>query len=337
MSAQPLSHHQILSLAEPFARRGLHVDLAASNRLERKIAFKPTTVESAPDGVGVLVETYHVDALAGGRSRIVRKLKTAQHDLHASVTFETEDSGACIDRLARVPADQFFARVRDGFVAFHFVFDGDTLADGSASDQPHLVRAEAHCGGTTLDVLMPEVRGYPADVTVTDPLSTLVMLDDDLLQVLGRRWGRLETRASSRGNAWRSTLKVARREPERTDQAIGDITYLVAHIASVLSQPPTAYHTDFWQQRWQVTARRAVPLLATFGLIGVGLLATKIPWVHGSALQMLVFNSPPLLLIALFSMRELPRIEIPRWPRASDLASWRKPLPASLLSERNAA
>ena len=38
---QPLTHHQIIGLVEPFSRRARHVDMAASNRQERRIVFKP--------------------------------------------------------------------------------------------------------------------------------------------------------------------------------------------------------------------------------------------------------------------------------------------------------
>ena len=43
-------------------------------------------------------------------------------------------------------------------------------------------------------------------------------------------------------------------------------------------------------------------------------------------IRMLMFHSPPLLLIAFFCMRELPRIEIPPLPRRSFALRW---LPAA--------
>jgi len=46
MSVTPLTHHQILSVVEPFSRVSHHVDLAASDRLARKLVFK--TVELDP-------------------------------------------------------------------------------------------------------------------------------------------------------------------------------------------------------------------------------------------------------------------------------------------------
>jgi hypothetical protein len=40
---------------------------------------------------------------------------------------------------------------------------------------------------------------------------------------------------------------------------------------------------------------------------------------------MLIFNAPPLLMVAFFCMREMPRIEIPPWPRRSRATAWRVP------------
>jgi hypothetical protein len=44
---------------------------------------------------------------------------------------------------------------------------------------------------------------------------------------------------------------------------------------------------------------------------------------------MLVFNAPPILLVVCFSLREMPRIELPRWPRPSPLTAWRSAPPGT--------
>ena len=48
MAAPPLTHHDILELAAPFSRRERHVDLAASDRMQRTLLFKP--LEHPGDG-----------------------------------------------------------------------------------------------------------------------------------------------------------------------------------------------------------------------------------------------------------------------------------------------
>jgi hypothetical protein len=48
-----------------------------------------------------------------------------------------------------------------------------------------------------------------------------------------------------------------------------------------------------------------------------------------SALRMLIFNTPPLLMGLFFCMREIPRIVIPPLPRASRANAWRTPPPGA--------
>jgi hypothetical protein len=40
---------------------------------------------------------------------------------------------------------------------------------------------------------------------------------------------------------------------------------------------------------------------------------------------MLIFNEPPLLMVLVFCLRELPSIEIPPWPRRAAAQHWREP------------
>lgn len=48
MSTQPLTHHEIIELVEPFARQGLRIDLAASDRLQRRLRFADIHHAGAP-------------------------------------------------------------------------------------------------------------------------------------------------------------------------------------------------------------------------------------------------------------------------------------------------
>ena len=56
MSSQPLTHHEILRFIEPFSRHGYQADLGASQRLDRRLLFRPT-IHAADDRLGTLVET----------------------------------------------------------------------------------------------------------------------------------------------------------------------------------------------------------------------------------------------------------------------------------------
>ena len=72
MAAQPLSHHEILALVEPFTRRGRRVDLAASDRLARRLAFAPVEHETP-----ALHESLALEHPGPGELRLTRTLRDA--------------------------------------------------------------------------------------------------------------------------------------------------------------------------------------------------------------------------------------------------------------------
>jgi hypothetical protein len=65
-----------------------------------------------------------------------------------------------------------------------------------------------------------------------------------------------------------------------------------------------------------------IPLLSSVVLLAGAAALTFVEIPQGSMIQMLIFNFPPVLLLMLFCMRELPRFEIPPLPRPSDAPSW---------------
>lgn len=103
MSSLPLSHHEILGLIEPFTRCGLHVDLAASNRLTRTLCL--------PDGLQATLAALgsnpaqmlqHFDAVApayqfrfGPGLRIVRNYELEQdwRGVAADITLQPAPNG----------------------------------------------------------------------------------------------------------------------------------------------------------------------------------------------------------------------------------------------------
>ena len=72
MAAPPLTHHDILGLIEPFSRRERHVDLAASDRAERLLRFKPI------DRDGGARETLQLDVFATQGFRLTRTPRLRQ-------------------------------------------------------------------------------------------------------------------------------------------------------------------------------------------------------------------------------------------------------------------
>ena len=86
---QPLTHHEIMSLVAPFARSGRHVDLAASDRPQRRLAFKLVEHAAVVDGLPAdATIVFHCHR--GGRSQAVaeryrRKGYTNLHNLAGGI------------------------------------------------------------------------------------------------------------------------------------------------------------------------------------------------------------------------------------------------------------
>ena len=99
----------------------------------------------------------------------------------------------------------------------------------------------------------------------------------------------------------------------------------VAHLARTLSDAPRRFHERFAATRWAVAFRRSLPVLTGAGLIALAACLPYFNITQESSIRMLIFNAPPVLLILVFCMREIPRIEIPPLPRASKAPSWRAP------------
>jgi hypothetical protein len=120
-------------------------------------------------------------------------------------------------------------------------------------------------------------------------------------------------------------LRVPRREPARSRRIEVRLRETTAHLARTLAEPPRAFHDRLTPARWGVVFRRLIPLLLCAALIAgtFALSFADIP--QDSMLLMMIFNFPPLLLIVVFGMRELPRFEIPPLPRTCSAPSWLAP------------
>jgi hypothetical protein len=324
MASPPLTHHEIFTLVGPFTRRGRHVDLAASDRMERRLAFK--AVEHAGDaaGAGPLRETLHLDHPAPARFRLTRTL--ARDDgLKALLVTDGADNADLLARLEGVaPQTQF--RDGDGFaIAFSH------RVDAAAGDAMRLVLEGAHARAGSLDIAlrMPKVKGFPAELLITAAPGDDIDLPPDLLAVLGWGWSRL-----TRGDrGWACSLKVGGAEPAKSRQAEALVERCAAHLARTLGEAPARFHERFARARWGVAFRRSIPLLVCLGLVAG---AACIPYVNlpqESVFRMLIFNSPPLLMLLVFSMREVPKIEIPPLPRRAAAAAWRTTASAPIPSE----
>ena len=117
---QPLTHHQIIGLVEPFTRRGRHVDLAASNRLERWLVFKPVEHEAG------LRETLKLENAYDGYFRLTRRLHR-DNGLEASLVAEGADAGELLRRIEAVPPQRQFSSGAGFETALSFRLDASNM------------------------------------------------------------------------------------------------------------------------------------------------------------------------------------------------------------------
>jgi len=306
---RPLTHHEILALVEPFTRRGRHVDLAASDRIERRLLFKPV----AHEDLGA-VETLSLEDLRRNVWRLVRSVALTTGET-ARLTAEGDDPGALLARIDNAPLHIHFRRI--GAVTLVRSYRLEVESKTGAVVQI-LAGAEARLDGLTFFVKTSAAKGYPAEIELSPQADPPDDLPEDLLAALGRDWRLLRRRGAS----WVGTLRAPGREPERSRRLEALLETAVAHLAQTLAEPPRVFHEKFVRARWGVALRRMIPLLGAAGLFAGALAMVYIDLPPNSPLALMMFNAPPILLALLFTMQEMPKLEVPPPPRPSAAPSW---------------
>lgn len=307
MEAAPLSHHDVLALAEPFARRGLAVDLGASDRIARRIAFRAREIDASAQGLGQLREGLLLERLPSGTLRLLRTLAHAS-GLEASAEALGSDGAELLDRVGAVPP-QALLRLGDGYVlARHHVVHatGRVFARG-------VVRLD----GLELTMTVSPVRGVAAELRLVETGTVSFALPTDLLAVLGWDWTRL---LRERG-AWRTRLRLRGGSDRRTRNAEVALDRAAEHLARTLAEPPARFHERHRGARLFAMFRRSIPLLTPVALV-VAVLSLPRFDVEASPLWVLMYHVPTLLIALAFLLQELPAFEIPPWPRARREPSW---------------
>jgi hypothetical protein len=325
MALPPLTHHEILELVGPFTRAGRRVDLEASDRIARKLRFKP--VEHAGDVT--LREDLELEHPWRGTYRLTRTL-TPTSGLAATLVVEGPDASALLPVVEAVtPAQQF--RQGDGFtMAYSHLVDQNE----HGKDAPALLtKAVAQVGHLTATVAMPVVKGLAAEVALVDTTKESIDLPDDLLAVIGWDWAPLiET-----DEGWRTKVRLRGSGLKHTRSAQMKIEKTVEHLARTLSDPPARFHERFVTARWWSAVRRSIPVLTCLAIIGAAL-AMPGESIRENNFPVMAFMNLPLLIIGLsFTLQEGSRIEVPAPPRRSKAPSWRRarsqPLPAPASAE----
>jgi hypothetical protein len=315
MSAHPLTHHEILGLIGPFTRRGRHLDLPASDRLARRLVFKPIEHADPAIASSTLIEGLQLEQPEDDTYRLTRTL-ALPCGLQATLQTDGTDPGELLARIEAIPLQRQFQRGAGYAVALCHRLDA--TKGGAVTAPMVLTRAAAHVEGLKLAMKVPAVTGIPADIELEAAPDDSIDLPQDLLAVLGWSWARL-VRV---GKAWTCSLRLRGSGPDRSRDAETKLERTAQHLARTLSEPPPRFHDQRVAARWGVVVRRSIPLLVTVSLIGLAAAVPSMGLSENSVLRMVIFQSPPLLLGLVFCMRELPQIEIPPWPRRPSQSAW---------------
>jgi len=312
---KPLSHHEILGWIEPFARRGRQADLAASDRAARRLAFRPVEHPATAPDAPALHEQLELESREEGEFRLVRRV-TLPGGLVATLGAEGADAEALLAAIEAIPAAR---QVATG-PGFTIALDHE-LETGAAESAARLrfTRAVARLDGFELTLALPMTqKGVPAALELRALPARPVEIPPDLLAVLGWSW----TRLTAFSDHWRGELRLRGRGLERSRAAEARLREAALHLAATFAESPARFHERHRAARWRVTLRRAVPLLVCLALMAGAAAVPKLRLEQDAELRMLLFNAPPLLLIVMFCLPEMPRIEFPPLPRRLNAPSW---------------
>ena len=316
----PLSHHEILGLVEPFTRTGRHVNLAASDRAARRLSFKPVDHPATPEQPA-LQELLQLECPPTGTPRLTRTLHLPG-GLQAVLSVEGGTPAELLARVAAVPLPRQYLHGPGLLVAKTLRFEQRT-AEPDAAAPLLLSQATAHLDGLVMRFKLSPVKGISGEIELESTDGESLVLPDDLLAVLGWSWARLVKRQTG----WTTRLRLRGEGYKRSRDAEIKLELAVHHLAQTLAEPPARFHDRRVGARWGVVARRMIPLLGAGAMIaGAAAFAKLEPdLAEDSVFRMLIFHAPPILMVALFCMNELPRVEIPPIPKRPRQASWRQP------------
>lgn len=317
MSAPPLTHHEILGLVGPFARAGRQVDLGATQRQERRIAFRPLD-HPATGGLPALRESLLLESFGTGTCRLTRTLARLDDGLRATVQVLGPDPELLYEQVRAVPADRQFREGEGYSIARSY----QLTAPAAAAPEVEVVleRGEVRLDGLRLALSLSPVKGVAAEL-VLEPTTSGEQWDlpQDLLAVLGWNWARM---VGSR-EGWRSKLRLRGGAARRTAGAEHALDQVAAHLARVLAEPPARFHERWRAARWIVALRRALPLLTVIGSMIAAPLLPREPILAKPGLVTLLFQIPIALIALSFAVQEMAQFEIPPLPRRSTATSWR--------------
>ncbi|MBK1616161.1 hypothetical protein CKO44_22145 [Rubrivivax gelatinosus] len=315
----PLTHHEILELVAPFSRRGRRVDLAASDRIARRLRFKPVEHPAQAPLAWPLQEEMELESFGADDHRVTRRLRTPE-GLEAVLVADGPAVEELVERVHAVPPARQF-RQGPGWIA---ALAHRARRLGNGVESIILTDAQARVAGLNVKMKVSSVSGVNADLELMPAPGRALALPDDLLAVLGWPW----TCIARLREGWGGALRLKGDGSERSADAESKFQRTLEHLAHTLAAPPQVFHQRMHRERWRVTLRRAVPLLVSIALIAGAAMVPMIQLAQNSVWRMLVFHSPAFLLMLFFCLGEMPRLEFPPLPRLARAGSWEPVTPA---------
>lgn len=321
----PLTHHQIVALVQPFTHAGYQVDLADSQRAQRRLAFKPVQRPGSEPGQAEVQEWLSLEVFASGSGCLTRTL-VHPCGLRATVQASGADTSRLLARVQSVALQRQFTAA-PGYTMARSYEVPITGSGSAASDSPPpavFTAGEVRLLGLSLHLHVPQLRGVSADLELRAAPAPLT-LPQDLLAVLGWNWARLIPTPLG----WKSKLRLRGSPARRTARAEQALDLAARHMARTLDEPPAHFHDRHRRARLGVVFRRAIPALTPLVLVATILLMPRADMGPNPALWLLLYHVPTLLVVLSFCLQELPQLEIPPWPRRSLAPDWRVPAGAT--------
>jgi hypothetical protein len=312
----PLTHHEILELAAPLLRQGHHVDLAASNRQERLLAFRPCEFSADGQGMPAYRETLRLHSFGTGTCRLTRELRLAD-GLQANLDCLGSQPALLLEQIRSVPA-ALQIRCGPGYALVRSYCLPAAAGRGASDPRPILVKVLLQTQSMRLTMRVPEVRGVAAEIMLQSLQRQQPELPDDLLAVLGWDWARLVRNHEG----WMSKLRLRGSLQRRTIKAEAALDRCAMHLVRTLAEPPGRFHDRWAKQRWGVVFRRAIPSLTFVALVAAVATLPRLISMRSSRFWLLFFDVPTALIALSFCLQELPQYEIPPRPRRAPNSSW---------------
>ena len=311
----PLTHHQILALAEPFARRGHAADLASSRRARRRLAFLPRVLAKPVADGTTIRESLALECFESGAYRLVRTLEG--DGLVATLRVTGRDPAELLQATEAVAPDRHFTAGGAVPVALSYELDQER--------RRILTRGVLRTSGVEMTLVLTTVRGVAAEISLAAIDGQNLALPEDLLAVLGWDWSPLVRKGAS----WHARLRLRGTAEQRGRRAEVELARAGTHLARTLSEPPARFHERMHSVRWWVVARRTIPWLTVLALAGAAATLPRLLANPEPATVMLIFHVPTVLIAFSFCLQEQAKFEIPPRPRRSTAPEWRaRPAPA---------